>query len=94
MKKKTKKELALHLIKEDLRYHLMVANCHNVDIHIHYYPDMASVVKTLLGQDRGGEEWDSTYVAQMAKANALNWEVTSDLDVMANLTLTSLMRLM
>lgn len=63
------KTLALHLIKEDLKYHQMVAQCSGVEIHIEFFPDLASAVKTLLGQAAEGSDWEDKYVLGIGLAS-------------------------
>ncbi len=67
------KSLALHLIKEDLKYHQMVAGCSRQNVHIEFFPDMASVIKALLGQETEGSEWEDRYVTAMGKVGQLTW---------------------
>ena len=44
-----KKALALHLIKQDLKYRQMVIGLNNVGIHIEFYPDLVRVIRALMG---------------------------------------------
>ncbi len=77
------KSLALHLIKEDLKYHQMVAGCSGQNVHIEFFPDMASVIKSLLGQEAEGSEWEDSYVCAIGKAEKFNWGDPSGVEAAA-----------
>ena len=84
------KKLALHLIKEDMQFHKMVAVCNEVDVTIDFYPDLASAVKVLLGQEEQGDPWDDLYVQEMVKAVALGWKDHKAINIQANEVLAKL----
>lgn len=43
------KDLVIHLIIQDLLYHRMIYAVQKHDVHIEFYPDIASAVLTLMG---------------------------------------------
>lgn len=45
------KDLVIHLIIQDLLYHRMIYGVQKLDVHIEFYPDIASAVLTMLGHD-------------------------------------------
>ncbi len=45
------KDLVIHLIIQDLLYHRMIYAVQKHDVHIEFYPDIASAVLTLLGHN-------------------------------------------
>ena len=40
--------LALHLIREDLKYHQLAMHLEKVDVHLEFFPDLATVVQELI----------------------------------------------
>ncbi len=69
-------DLALHLIKEDIKYHQMVHHLTEVDIHLEFYPDLATVIQTLVAPNLTSEElqkWTDNYVSAMSQAKQLTW---------------------
>ena len=84
------KSLALHLIKEDLKYHQMVAGCSANNVHIEFFPDMASTVKALLNQESAGDEWEDQYVQAMGRAANITWGDQSKINTAAESLLKSL----
>ena len=67
------KSIALHLIAEDLKYHQMVAQCAAVEVHIEFFPDFATAVKSLLGHEDADDEWEDRYVLALRKGEKLMW---------------------
>ena len=45
------KDLVIHLIIQDLLYHRMIYAVQKHDVHIEFYPDIASAVLTLMGHN-------------------------------------------
>jgi len=45
------KDLVIHLIIQDILYHRMIYAVQKHDVHIEFYPDIASAVLTLLGHN-------------------------------------------
>ena len=50
------KDLIIHLIIQDLLYHRMIYGVQKHDVHIEFYPDLASVVLKLMGLYTEDEE--------------------------------------
>ena len=67
------KEIALHLIGEDLKYHQMVHQCGPVEVHIEFFPDFATAVKNLLGQGDASDDWEDRYVTALGKIDKVMW---------------------
>ena len=70
-------EIALHLIKEDLKYHQLVHQLSEVDLHLEHYPDIASAVAQLLVKDltdKAQQQWTDQYVLGMSKAREIAWK--------------------
>lgn len=67
------KEIALHLIAEDLKYHQMVAYSAAVEVNIEFFPDFATAVKNLLGQEDAGDDWEDRYVTALGKIDKVMW---------------------
>lgn len=72
-------EIALHLIKEDIKYHQMVHHLTAVDIHLEFYPDLATVIQTLVAPNLNSHElqnWTDNYVSAMSEAKELTWDAS------------------
>ena len=70
-------DIALHLIKEDLKYHQLIHQLGSVDLHLEHYPDMASAVAQLLVKDfsdQAQQQWTDQYVLGMSKAREIAWK--------------------
>ena len=52
---KTKEELILHLIQQDLLYHRMIYGVQQYEVHIEFYPDFISVILILMGIETESE---------------------------------------
>jgi hypothetical protein len=79
----TQKDLVIHLIIQDLLYHRMIYGVQKHEVHIEFYPDLASAVLQLMGHDMAAQE-DSltdTYNQFMGKVDGA--ELDSDLQVRA-----------
>lgn len=50
------KDLIIHLIIQDLLYHRMIYGVQKHDVHIEFYPDLATVVLKLMGLHDEDEE--------------------------------------
>ena len=64
----TNQEIAFHLIQEDIKYHKLVKHLAEMDVHIEFYPDMATAVQKLLApdlNDQGIQNWTDHYVQLM-----------------------------
>lgn len=64
----TNKEIALHLIQEDIKYHELVKHLAEVDVYIEFYPDIATAVQGLIAPDLSEmeqQEWTDWYVRLM-----------------------------
>lgn len=71
-----KQDIALHLIKQDLKYHQLVNHLAKVDFHLEYHPDLATAVQQLLCPDidqKKEEKWINKYVRAMSRAKQLDW---------------------
>ena len=58
-------QVALHLIEEDLKYHRLIRHLAEMDVHIEFYPDIASAVHMLLcsaHDEKEHELWTNQYV--------------------------------
>lgn len=67
----TNQEIAQHLINEDIKYHKLVNHLAEMDVHIEFYPDIATAVQALLAPDLSEAEqqsWMDRYVEVMGKA--------------------------
>lgn len=67
----TSKQIALHLIKEDLKYHRLVHHLAQMDVHLEFYPDIARAVQALLFPDLVQEQeqqWTDRYVQLIGMA--------------------------
>lgn len=79
----TQKDLVIHLIIQDLLYHRMIYGVQKHEVHIEFYPDLASAVLQLMGHDMATQQ-DSltdTYNQFMGKVDGA--ELDSDLQVRA-----------
>lgn len=69
----TNQEIAQHLINEDIKYHKLVNHLAAMDVHIEFYPDIATAVQVLLAPDLTEAEqqnWTDRYVEVMGKAQS------------------------
>ena len=88
---KTNHQLAHHLIMQDLLYHQMIYGVQKHDVHIEFYPDLATVVLQLLGLDEGSDnELTDLYTGLMAKVEALGKE--DELENLATSCLNALLK--
>ena len=88
---KTNHQLAYHLIMQDLLYHRMIYGVQKHDVHIEFYPDLATVVLQLLGLDDGSDgELTDLYTGLMAKVEALGKE--DELENLATSCLNALLK--
>ena len=66
----TNQEIAQHLINEDIKYHKLVKHLAEVDVHIEFYPDIATAVQQLTAPNLSEEEqqvWTDRYVEMMGR---------------------------
>ena len=70
------KALALHLIKEDLKYNQLAFGLQALGIDIGFYPDLAPVIAQLMGIPKGQltDEWIDAYVMYMVKVRGVALE--------------------
>jgi len=70
-----KKALALHLIKQDLKYRQMVVAQNSVGIHLEFHPDLVRVIRALMGHSnvKTIDDWVDVYVQGMAKIEKITW---------------------
>jgi len=64
----TNQEIAFHLIQEDIKYHRLVKHLAEMDVHIEFYPDIATAVQKLIAPDisvQKIEKWTDHYVQLM-----------------------------
>ncbi len=75
------KDLILHLITQDLLYHRMIYGVQKHEVHIEFYPDLATAVLQLMGYavDEQKDHLNDTYNQFMAKVDGL--ETESDLQL-------------
>lgn len=70
----TNQEIAQHLINEDIKYHKLVKHLAEVDVHIEFYPDIATAVQQLtvpnLSEDEQ-QEWTDRYVEMMGEGKTV-----------------------
>ncbi|KOF02913.1 hypothetical protein [Roseivirga seohaensis] len=80
-----KKALALHLIKQDLKYRQMVIGLNNVGIHIEFYPDLVRVIRALMGHSnvKTLDTWADVYVEGMSKIEKVAWGDEAGLYIVA-----------
>uniref|UniRef100_UPI00404802ED hypothetical protein n=1 Tax=Roseivirga sp. TaxID=1964215 RepID=UPI00404802ED len=80
-----KKALALHLIKQDLKYHQMVAIQNSVGINLDFYPDLVKVIRALMGHinPETTDAWADVYVKGMAKVENVAWGDEAGLYIVA-----------
>ena len=80
-----KKALALHLIKQDLKYRQMVAAQNSVGIHLEFYPDLVRVIRALMGHSDSAtiDTWADVYVQGMAKVEKVTWGDEAGLYIVA-----------
>lgn len=79
----TQKDLAIHLIIQDLLYHRMIYGVQKHEVHIEFYPDLATAVLQLMGYsvDNQADSLTDTYNQFMGKVDGS--ELESDLQVRA-----------
>lgn len=67
------KDLILHLITQDLLYHRMIYGVQKHEVHIEFYPDLATAVLRLMGYAAENQEdrLSDIYNQFMAKVNVL-----------------------
>ena len=85
--------MALHLIKQDLKYHQVVFHLAQVEVHFEFYPDLASVIQKLLvpGLSMKQEEmWNDKYVREISKARNISWADHGALEAQAQIILEML----
>ena len=61
----TQNEIALHLIKEDIKYHKLIKHLAEMDVHIEFYPDISSAVQACIAphlNEMETQEWHDRYV--------------------------------
>ncbi|GAB5526895.1 MAG: hypothetical protein Roseis2KO_47670 [Roseivirga sp.] len=77
------KDLILHLIIQDLLYHRMIYGIQKHEVHIEFYPDLATAVLQLMGYAIEAQEdyLSDIYNQFMAKVDVP--ELDSDLQVKA-----------
>ena len=65
------KDLVIHLIIQDLLYHRMIYGVQKHDVHIEFYPDLASVVLQLMGhaEENAEDELTDTYNRFMGRVD-------------------------
>ena len=88
-----KDRIALHLIKEDLKYHQVVYHMAQVEVHFEFYPDLASVIQQLLAPGLSAEQeeaWNNKYVREMSKARNISWADGPALEAQAQIVLEML----
>jgi hypothetical protein len=80
-----KKALALHLIKQDLKYHQMVAIQNSVGINLEFYPDLVKVIRALMDHKNPEtiDAWADVYVKGMAKVENVAWGDEAGLYIVA-----------
>gem|GEM_PF-2148461 len=80
-----KKALALHLIKQDLKYRQMVVAQNSVGIHLEFHPDLVRVIRALMGHSNVQtiDAWADVYVQGMAKVEKVSWGDEAGLYIVA-----------
>ena len=65
------KDLVIHLIIQDLLYHRMIYGVQKHDVHIEFYPDLASAVLILMGytEETAEDELTDTYNRFMGRVD-------------------------
>ena len=65
------KDLVIHLIIQDLLYHRMIYGVQKHDVHIEFYPDLASAVLQLMGytEETAEDELTDTYNRFMGRVD-------------------------
>lgn len=61
----TKHQIALHLIAEDMKYHKLINNLAGMELHLEFYPDIATAVQACLAPNLNEQEqqaWNDRYV--------------------------------
>ena len=61
----TQNQIAIHLIKEDIKYHDLVYHLSEKEVHIEIYPDIPTAVQALIAPDlteMETQEWHDQYV--------------------------------
>lgn len=87
-----KKALALHLIKQDLKYHQFAAGLKAVGIDVEFYPDLVRVIRSLMDYDSpdAPDAWVHVYVKGLDKASSVAWGDEVGLYLIANAMYQSL----
>ena len=73
----TKNEIALHLIKEDIKYHKLIKQLAEMELHLEVYPDLATAVQACLApnlSEQDQQTWNDKYV-QLLGQNVKSEEV-------------------
>lgn len=86
----TPERIALHLIKEDLKYHQLVGHLVQVELHLEFYPDLAGAVQQLLQpglDDQELERWTNKYTREMRQAQDITWNDHERIDTVAEIIL-------
>ena len=65
------KDLVIHLIIQDLLYHRMIYGVQKHDVHIEFYPDLATAVLQLMGytEETAEDELTDTYNRFMGRVD-------------------------
>lgn len=66
----TNQEIAQHLINEDIKYHKLVKHLAEADVHLEFYPDIATAVQHLTAPNLSEDEqqaWTDRYVERMGE---------------------------
>ncbi len=68
----TNQEIAQHLINEDIKYHKLVKHLAAMDVHLEFYPDIATAVQQLTAPGLSEEEeqvWTDQYVEMIGSSS-------------------------
>ena len=79
----TQKDLIIHLIIQDLLYHRMIYGVQKHEVHIEFYPDLATAVLLLMGYAVDEQEDSLTDMYNQFMGKVDGSELESDLQLRA-----------
>lgn len=79
----TQKDLIIHLIIQDLLYHRMIYGVQKHEVHIEFYPDLATAVLLLMGYSNEDQEDSLTDMYNQFMGKVDGSELESDLQIRA-----------
>ena len=77
------KDLILHLITQDLLYHRMIYGVQEHEVHIEFYPDLATAVLLLMGYAVENQEDQLSDIYNQFMAKVDGSELDSELQLKA-----------